>query len=225
MSRGRALAATLFENFASLAQLHRRFIQSGGEGATSQERIVLFPTKVGLAWLVVRGAPSEQTTHGHLRRRLSTGVRLYLNVHPERLNYMLNRRVTFDMGAWIQDPSPLLPYAIQTVPAVVMALEPDRWLLQLQSAVYMRFDHGLAEVMDTNLLTDGNHLILPALDTPIQDTTSLSNVDFSKCFVEVDVVEMSMSGKEQCHTLAVVPFQPQKYGQTWSDLRTSPDAF
>ena len=57
------------------------------------------------------------------------------------------------------------------------------------------------------------HLILPALDTPIKDT-SLSNVDFSKCFVEVDVVAMSMSGKEQRHTLAVVPFQPQKYRQT-----------
>ena len=45
VSRDRALAATLFENEASLAQLHRWFIQSGGEGATSQEQIVLFPTK------------------------------------------------------------------------------------------------------------------------------------------------------------------------------------
>ena len=45
VSRDGALAATLFENEASLAQLHRRFIQSGGEGATSQERVVLFSTK------------------------------------------------------------------------------------------------------------------------------------------------------------------------------------
>ena len=30
---------------ASLAELHWRFIQSGSEGATSHERIVLFPTK------------------------------------------------------------------------------------------------------------------------------------------------------------------------------------
>ena len=64
----------------------------------------------------------------------------------------------------------------------------------------MRFDHGLVEVMGTHLLADGDHLILPALDTPIKDTTSLSSVDFSKCFVEVDVVEMSMSGKEQQHS-------------------------
>ena len=34
------------------------------------------------------------------------GIRLYLDVHASRLFYMLNRRVTFDMGAWIQDPSP-----------------------------------------------------------------------------------------------------------------------
>ena len=95
-----------------------------------------------------------------------------------------------------------------------MALEPDRWLLQVHPAGYIRFDLGLAEVMGTYLLTNGNHLILPTLDTPIKDVTSLSNVDFSKCFVEVDVVEISMSGKEQRHTLAVMPFQPQKYGQT-----------
>ena len=36
---------SLFENQASLAQLHWWFIPSGGEGATSQERVVLFPTK------------------------------------------------------------------------------------------------------------------------------------------------------------------------------------
>ena len=68
----------------------------------------------------------------------------------------------------------------------LIALEPDRWLLQVQPGGYIRFDPS-----------DSKHLILPALDTPIKDTTSLSNVDFSKCFVEVDVVEMSMSGKEQ----------------------------
>lgn len=49
-------------------------------------------------------------------------------------------------------------------------------------------------------LADGDHLILPALDTPIKGMTSLPNVDFSKCFVEVDVVEMSMSSKEQRHS-------------------------
>ena len=85
-----------------------------------------------------------------------------------------------------------------------MALEPDRWLLQVHPAGYIRFDHGLLEGMGTYLLINGN------------DLTSLSNVDFSKCFVEVDVVEMMwMSGMEQRHTLAhLMPFQPQKYDQT-----------
>ena len=49
VSRDGALAATLFENKASLAQLHRRFIQNCGEGATSQERVVLFSTKSGIS--------------------------------------------------------------------------------------------------------------------------------------------------------------------------------
>jgi len=129
------------------------------------------------------------------------GVWCYLDVHPSRLNYMMNRRVTFDMGAWEQNTplTTLLPYVIQAFPAVVVASKSDRWLLQVQSAGYMCFDHGFVEVMGTHL-ADGDHLILPALDTPIKDMTSLSNVDFSKCFVEVDVVEMSMSGKEQRHS-------------------------
>ena len=130
-------------------------------------------------------------------------------------SYILNKRVLLDMGAWLQGiVTTLVPYAIEAFPMVVVALEPDRWLLQAQQAGYMQFDHRLAEVMGTHLLTDGDHLILPALNTPIKDLTSLSNTDFSKCFVEVDVVEMSMLGKEQRHTLAVVAFQPQKYGQT-----------
>ena len=97
-----------------------------------------------------------------------------------------------------------------------MALEPDQWLLQVHPAGYIRFDHGLVEGMGTYLLINGNHLILPTVDTPIKDVTSLSNVDFSKCFVEVAVVEMMwMSGMEQRHTLAhLMPFQPQKYDQT-----------
>ena len=103
---------------------------------------------------------------------------------------------------------------LEAFPMVVVALEPDRWLLQAQQAGYMQFDHRLAEVMGTHLLTDGDHLILPALNTPIKDLTSLSNTDFSKCIVEVDMVGMSISGTEQWHTLAVVPFHPQQYGQT-----------
>ena len=130
---------------------------------------------------------------------------------------MKDKQVTFDMGAWRPSSSFFMlevPYIRQAFPVALIALAPDRWLLQVQPGGYIRFDHGVEEILGTHLLSDSKHLILPALDTPIKDTTSLSNVDFSKCFVEVDVVEMSMSGKEQRHTLAVVPFQPQKYRQT-----------
>ena len=132
---------------------------------------------------------------------------------------MRNRKVTFDFGAWLQTPlvSSMLPYTTEAFPAILIALialEPDRWMLQVQPDGYIRFEHGVEEIMGTHLVSYEGHLILPALDTPIPDTTSLSNLDFSKCFVEVDVVEMSMSDKEQRHTLEVVSFQPQKYGQT-----------
>ena len=50
------------------------------------------------------------------------GVRFYLDVHPSRINYMMNRRVT-DMGAWEQNTplTTLLPYVIQAFPAVVVS--------------------------------------------------------------------------------------------------------
>ena len=66
------------------------------------------------------------------------------------------------------------------------------------------------EVVGTHLLHNEDHLVLlpppHPLDTPIQDLTSLSNTDISKCFVEVDMVGMSISGTDRWHTLAVVPF-------------------
>ena len=142
------------------------------------------------------------------------GVRLFLAVRFKRLNYMQNRRVIFDMGAWFKTQTSILPYSVRTFPAVVVALEPDRWLLQTQQDGYIRFEHGVEKIMSTQLLYNEEHVILPPLDTPIQDLASLSNVDFSKCFVQVDVVGMSMSGTKQRHTLAVVPFEAQKYGQT-----------
>lgn len=52
-------------------------------------------------------------------------IRLYLAVHRERFSYMKNRRVTLNMGAWLQDPISLLPYTLHTFRAVVVALEPD----------------------------------------------------------------------------------------------------
>ena len=45
------------------------------------------------------------------------------------------------MGAWLQDPVSLLPYTLHTFRAVVVALEPNRWLLQTQSPGFIRFDH------------------------------------------------------------------------------------
>ena len=145
-----------------------------------------------------------------------SGIRFYLDVHRERLSCMRNRKVTFDFGAWLQTSllTSMLPYTTQAFPALLIALEPDRWMLQVPPDDFICFDHRVEEIMGTHLVNYEGHLMLPPLDAPMRDTRSLSNLDFRKCFVEVDVVAMSMSGKEQQHTLAVVPFQPQQYGQT-----------
>lgn len=142
------------------------------------------------------------------------GVRLSVNIHTERLFYMFGRRVLFDMGAWLKDSALVLRYAIQGFPAYIFALEPDRWLMQVGTDGHMRFDHGLEEVMGTHLLTKGESMILPSLESPIGEQVTFSNTDLSKCFAEVEIVGVSMTGERQRHTLAVVPFQSQMYGKT-----------
>ena len=149
------------------------------------------------------------------------GVRIKLELQPGSVNFMKDKRVLFNMGAWLPRTSTMtsrLPYTFQTFPVVLIALEPDQWLLQVHPGGYIRFDHGLDEIMGTALLSDSKYLLLPGLGTPIKDTLRLSNVDFSKCFVEVDIVEMSMSGKEQRHTLALPASKVR------SDLRISSHA-
>ena len=98
-----------------------------------------------------------------------SGIQFYLDVHRERLNYMQNRKVTFDFGAWLQTPlvSSMLPYTTEAFPAILIALEPDRWMLQVQPDGYIRFEHRVEEITGTHLASYEGHLILPALDTPI----------------------------------------------------------
>ena len=142
------------------------------------------------------------------------GVRISCNIHVERLYYMFGKKVLFDVGAWVKDHLGFLPYALREVPVSVFTLEPGRWLMQVPVLTFVRFDHGLEEVMGTHLLKDGESLILPDLESPIGHQVRLSNTDFSKCFVEVDLVGLSMTGERLRHTLAVLPFQSQNYGKT-----------
>ncbi|KAL9958865.1 hypothetical protein ACROYT_G035937 [Oculina patagonica] len=142
------------------------------------------------------------------------GVRISLDIHPNRRRYMFGKRLLFDVGAWHKSNNAVTPYAIQEFPVTVFNLEPGRWLLQVQPKGYVRFDHGLEELMGTHVLKDGESLLLPEPESPIGELVSLSNTDLSKCFVEVDIVGLSMTGEHQRHTLAVVPFQSQMYGKT-----------
>lgn len=99
------------------------------------------------------------------------------------------------MGVWLKDSTPLMLYATQEFPVSLMALEPKQWLMQVYPSGYIQFHHGLEEVIGTELHRDGKHLELAALGTPVKNLATLSNTDLSKCFVKVDIVEMSMTGK------------------------------
>ena len=133
---------------------------------------------------------------------------------------MLNKRVLLDMGAWLQGiVTTLVPYATEAFPAVVVALEPDRWLLQVQQAGYMQFDHRLAKVMGSHLLTDGDHLILPALYIPIKDLTSVIH-RFQQVFCGSRGDEHVGQG-----AAAHLGGDGLPASKVWSDLRTSPETF
>ena len=89
--------------------------------------------------------------------------------------------------------------------------------MQVPRNGFVRFDHGLDEVMGTHLLKDSESQILPELESPIEHQVRLCNTDFSKCFVEVDLAGLSMTGERQRHPLAVM-LNPNQ------DLRVSPKA-
>ena len=102
---------------------------------------------------------------------------------------MLNRRVFLDMGVWFKDPSLLMLYPEFTVS--LMPSEPEWWLMQVQPCGYIKFDHWLE---------------LPGLGTPRIWGFCPTQIGGHR--------ETSMTGKEQRRTLAIVPFQPQRYGHT-----------
>ena len=76
------------------------------------------------------------------------GVRINVQLHPGSVNFMKDKQVTFDMGAWRSSSSFFMsevPYIRQAFPVALIALEPDRWLLQEQPRGYICFDHGVEE--------------------------------------------------------------------------------
>ena len=148
------------------------------------------------------------------------GVRFSLNIAIERQPYMATRKAVFDMGAWIQDPSPFTPHMRGVSPLVLVSLEPGRWGLQVAPLKSVRFAHGLDKVVGASSVT-GRLQLLPNLQTPVANDVVLSNVDFSKCYVELDIVELSVTGGRQRHVLGTVPLPSQSYGQTC--VRTIPN--
>ena len=70
------------------------------------------------------------------------GVNIRLDIPVECLPFMRDKYVEFDMGAWIQDADPFLPYLRKT-PFALISLKPDEWLVQLKQNVTLDFKHGL----------------------------------------------------------------------------------
>ena len=140
-------------------------------------------------------------------------VRTYLNINVERLHYMFEKKAVIDMGAWIQDPSPFTPHMRGASPLSLMSLEPGRWGLQVVPSNSVRFARSLAQVIGASSVT-GRMQLLPNVETPLGDDVVLSNVDLSKCYVELDIVELSVTGGRQHHVLGAVPLPSQTYGQT-----------
>jgi len=141
------------------------------------------------------------------------GVRISLNIALERQPYMVTRKAVFDMGAWIQDPSPFTPHMRGASPLALVSLEPGRWGLQVAPLKSVHFAHGLDKVVVASSVT-GRLQLLPNLQTPLGEDVVLSNADFCKCYVELDIAELSVTGGRQHHTLGTVPLPSQSYGQT-----------
>jgi len=75
---------------------------------------------------------------------------------------MLKRKAVFDMGAWIQDPSPLTPHMRGASPLALVSLEPGRWGLQVAPLKSVRFRQS-----GGGLVGDGMYATLTQLADPL----------------------------------------------------------
>ena len=151
------------------------------------------------------------------------GVRINVQLQPGSVNFMKDKQVTFDMGAWLQTPivTSMLPYTMQTFPVVLIALEPDRWLLQVQPDGYIRFDHRVEEIMGTHLLSDEQTPDLTRSRHPHQGHKSIQR-GFQQVFCG-----SGRHGDEHVRqgTAAHLGGGALPASKVPSDLQTSPDAF
>ena len=111
------------------------------------------------------------------------GVNIRLDIPVECLPFMRDKYVEFDMGAWIQDADPFLPYLRKT-PFALISLKPDEWLVQLKQNVTLDFKHGLDLVFGEShreggllsKLASGATYVLPDLNTSLSNI-ALTDVD------------------------------------------------
>ena len=149
------------------------------------------------------------------------GVNIRLDIPVERLLFMHDKYVEFDMGAWVQDADPFLPYLRKT-PVALISLKLDKWLVQLKKNITLDFKHGLDLVFGESHwegglpseLASGATYILPDLNMSLSNI-ALTGVDLTHCHTEVDVVEFIPVSNRQRQLLATLPLSPyDDYGLT-----------
>lgn len=103
------------------------------------------------------------------------------------------------------DPRPQPLYSPRAGGFAPVVGEPrtGRWGLQVAPSESVRFARRLDQVIGASWVT-GDTQLLPNEETPLGDVVVLSNVDLSKCYVELDIVELSVTGGRQHHVLGTV---------------------
>ena len=145
------------------------------------------------------------------------GVRLILDTRLSDHPSTYDQTFSFDMGAWLQHPSPVTPWAATSGAMSVIPLARDRWMILAEVSVDVYFDQGLDKIMGRRRLLASDHVVLDAdfMNKALSDELkTLSDTDPSKCFVELDLADLSMSGNRPRQTLAVLPLSSQNYGRT-----------
>ena len=149
------------------------------------------------------------------------GVRVETTIPLDRLLYMVDRKITFGMDLWThKTSSDMLPYAEQAYrrPFLLLPLQPGRdWVFQTSRPnSYLELGPGLQEVLEFVRLENDAHATLPPLDRvlPAHVAGGGREHDFTRGFVELNVVAPAPTVRGLEPLLGVIPLHSDRTGQT-----------
>ena len=147
------------------------------------------------------------------------GVRLETSIPLDRVVYMIDRKITFRMDQWTRQPlSDTVPYADQAYQQAFMLipLQPSRdWLFQTSRVhSYLDLDLSLQDVLGFVRLEKAAHAMLPPLDRVLPAHVGGPEHDFTRGFVELNVVAPSPTVRGLEPLLGVIPLHSDRAGRT-----------